>query len=139
MDQIKASALIVLATLALSAPLRAKPVFIAETPGHTRFFIEDGSVKIVQLTGGAALQATILTVNSPDPALKSGQIRAEGIMQFRCAENAYREWSTTSIQKDGRRIQVVPPNPDRKFAVTRPGSFERKVLNAACNLRTVGQ
>lgn len=119
----------------LAAPSMAKPVFIAETPGKTRFFIDDASLSDLPQPGGSIRQATVLSRNAPDPQLKTGQVAAEGIMQFNCAAQSWRQWSTTSVRKDGSRQVLVTPSPTRSFTATREGSFERKLLQAACAMR----
>ncbi|MFM5908693.1 MAG: hypothetical protein ACKOPO_14085, partial [Novosphingobium sp.] len=99
----------------------ARPVFVAETPGHTRFSIDDASIVELTIGGARVRQARILTQNVPDPALVSGQIAADGVMQFNCAAQSYREWSTVAIRKDGTRQEVVSPLATRGFNQTRDG------------------
>jgi hypothetical protein len=123
------------AALVITGPALAKPVFVAETPGHTRFLIDDASLVDLTIGGAVVRQARILTENPADARLVSGQVGAEGVMQFNCAQNTYREWTTTSIRKDGTRQIVTPPSPARRFYPTRDGSFERKLLSAACTMR----
>ena len=117
------------------AGAQARPVLVAETPGHTKFLIESSSLTDLELGGVNIRQALVLTRSAPDPGLRSGQVAAEGQMQFDCAGLTYREWSTTSIRLDGTRQVVVPPSATRKFSPTRDGSFERKLLQAACTMR----
>jgi hypothetical protein len=125
----------VAAAMLTAAPGLATPVFVAETPGHTKFLIDDATLKDLVIGGAKVRQARILTHNASDPQMTSGQVGADGIMQFDCAALSYREWSTTSIRKDGTRAEVVRPLASRRFVPTRAGSFERKLLLAACTMR----
>ncbi len=124
-----------LAALLAAAPVLAVPVFVAETPGGTKFLIEDTTVEDIAIGGAKVRQARILTRNAPDPQMVSGQVGADGIMQFDCAARTYRQWSTTSIRKDGTRAELIRPLATRRFNATRHGSFERKLLIAACTMR----
>ncbi|MBS0476043.1 MAG: hypothetical protein JSR28_12995 [Proteobacteria bacterium] len=118
-----------------SAAVEAKPVPAGETPAHTKFFIDDATLSQVALADGPALQALIITRNAPDPQIKSGQIGAASMMQFRCRRKSYRQWSTDALHKDGTRVRVVSPDPARSFSATREGSFERRLLDAACAMK----
>ncbi|MFM6933028.1 MAG: hypothetical protein ACKOUT_12385 [Novosphingobium sp.] len=117
------------------APALAAPVLVAETPGHTKFLIDDATLEDIAIGAAKVLQARILTRSAPDPQMLSGQVGADGIMQFNCAAQSYRQWSTTSIRKDGSRVEMVRPLATRSFNPTREGSFERKLLLAACTMR----
>ncbi|WP_310531109.1 hypothetical protein [Novosphingobium sp.] len=118
-----------------AAPGLATPVFVAESPGHTKFLIDDATVKDVAIGDARVRQVRVLTHNAFDPQMTSGQVGADGIMQFDCGALSYREWSTTSIRKDGARVEVVRPLASRRFVPTREGSFERKLLMVACTMR----
>jgi hypothetical protein len=120
--------------LPLAGPAAARPVLVFETPGHTRYFLDDASAVELPLREGSVVMARVLTQSAPDPHLISGQVAADGLMQFQCASASYRQWNVFSIGKDGSRNQVVAPNAARAFTATRPGSFERKLLQAACAL-----
>lgn len=119
----------------VSAPGLAKPVFIAESPGKTRYFIDDATLTDLSQPGGAIRQAKILSRSAPDPQLRAGQVAAESIMQFNCTAQSWRQWLTTSIRKDGTRQVLITPSPTRAFTATREGSFERKLLQSACTMR----
>lgn len=126
------------AALALGAGASAawsRPVPVFETPGGTRYLVDDSSVTELRLREGTVVMARILTQSAPDPRLVSGQVAADGLMQFRCAQGSYRQWNVFSIGKDGSRRQVVAPNAARAFAPTRDGSLERKLVLAACALK----
>lgn len=124
-----------LLALGLPALAHAKPVLVFETPGHTRYLIDDASAAELRLREGTVVMARVMTQSAPDPRMTAGQVAADGLMQFRCDQNSYRQWNVFSIGKDGSRNQVIAPNAARGFTVTRPGSFERKLLQAACALK----
>lgn len=124
-----------MAALLAAAPALAAPVFVAETPGRTKFLIDDATVEDIVISGTKVRQARILTRSAPDPQMTSGQVAADGIMQFNCDARTYRQWSTTSIRKDGTRAELIRPLATRRFNPTRDGSFERKLLIAACAMR----
>lgn len=113
----------------------AKPVMVFETPGGTRYYLDDTSAVELRLREGTVIMARVTTKSAPDPRMTAGQVAADGLMQFRCADSSYRQWNVFSIAKDGTRSQVVAPNAGRAFAATRPGSFERRLLVAACALK----
>lgn len=123
------------ATLLAFGMAHARPVVVAETPGHTKFLIDDATITDMAIGGAVVRQARVLTENAPDPKMVSGQVGADGVMQFNCAAQSYRQWRTTSIRKDGSRVELVTPMPARRFNPTRDGSFERKLLAAACAMR----
>lgn len=125
----------VLAAALLASPLTAKPVLIAQTPGHTQFFVDDATVQDLPSADGPIRQARITTRSAPDPHMRAGQVAAEGVMQFRCAQRQYRQMQTTSINLDGSRRPAVPPSTTRAFAQTAPGRFENTVLEAVCRLK----
>ncbi|WP_068076781.1 surface-adhesin E family protein [Novosphingobium lentum] len=104
---------------------------IAETPGHSRFSYDPASVSV----DGDVRSALIVTHN-PDRGrpLPGDQVSARSTMEFHCADHAYRQVSTVAIHRDGHAIEVVPPNAARPFAPARPGSFERKVVDAICGV-----
>ena len=110
-------------------------VFVMETPGHTRFAYLPSSLTVRASEDGEVRSAIILTHN-PDSGTRrsSDQIGARGVMEFRCANLAYREVSTVSIRRSGEELVVVPANPARRFAETRPGSFERRLADAICKV-----
>lgn len=122
--------------LAMAATgLAARPVVVFETPGHTRYYIDDQSVVELGLPGGPVIMARISSQSAPDPHLVSGQVAADGLMQFRCAQSSYRQWNVFAIGKDGSRQQVVAPNAARAFSPTREGSPERKLVQTACAMK----
>ncbi|MDE2596188.1 MAG: hypothetical protein KGL44_04840 [Sphingomonadales bacterium] len=128
---------IALAAALWSQAAATRPVFVAETPGHTRFSIEDSSVRDLPSPQGMIRQVQLYTQSAPDPALIKGQVAAEGTMQFRCAAQTYREVTTTAIYKDGSRHLVIPQSETRAFSRTAPGRFERTLLEAACRMPAV--
>ena len=108
-------------------------VFVMETPGHTRFAYLANSLSVRPGEEGDVRSATIITHNPDAGTPRPGdQIGARGTMEFQCARHAYREVSTVSLLRSGEEIVVVPANPGRAFAVTRPGSFERQLADAIC-------
>jgi hypothetical protein len=128
-------AMAALPAVLLAPPLAAKPVLIAQTPGHTQFFVDDATVQDLPSADGPIRQAHISTRSAPDPHLRAGQVAAEGVMQFRCAQRQYRQMQTTSINLDGSRRTAVPPSTTRAFVQTAPGRFENTVLDAVCRLK----
>ncbi|MBS0482632.1 MAG: hypothetical protein JSR96_10870 [Proteobacteria bacterium] len=134
MDSRIAAAVMGLAALNSTA-VQARPVPVGETPGHTAFFIDDETLRTIALPGGDVLQALIITKSPPNAQMTARQIGASSLMQFRCAEKTYRQWSTDSLRRDGTRVKVVLPDPARPFAPTRAGSFERRLIDAACAMK----
>ena len=125
-------ALVATAPLLLAnAPVEVR---LLETPGHTVFAYEPSSLIITGGPEGEVRRATIITHN-PAPPGSGEQVGARGIMEFSCAKLAYRQVQTISIRGDGGQQEVVPTNPARRFNDTRPGSFERSLVDAICAVR----
>lgn len=120
---------------ALALPVQAAPVPVFETPGGTRYMLDDASAIELRLREGTVVMVRVMTQSRPDPRLVSGQVAAGGLMQFQCDRSAYRQWNVFSVDKDGSRRQVVAPNAARGFNTTREGSPERKLVQAACGLK----
>jgi hypothetical protein len=108
-------------------------VFVMETQGHTRFAYLPASVAVRASADGEVRSAMVVTHNpdrgTPRP---DDQIGARGTMEFICTRHAYREVTMLSIRRSGEEIVVVPANPARPFAETRPESLERKLADAIC-------
>ena len=109
-------------------------VRLLETPGHTVFAYDPASLTVTSGPDGEVRRATIITHNPARPG-SGEQVGARGTMEFACATLAYREVQTTSIRGDGTQQEVVPANPARPFSPTRPGSFERSLVDAICAVR----
>lgn len=126
-----------IAAVALGFPALAwaKPVLVFETPGRTRYYIDDTSAVELKLREGTVVMARVTSKSAPDPRMTAGQVAADGLMQFRCADNSYRQWNVFSIGREGSRNQVIAPDAARAFTATRPDSFERRLLVAACALK----
>lgn len=95
---------------ALALPVQAAPVPVFETPGGTRYMLDDASAIELRLREGTVVMVRVMTQSRPDPRLVSGQVAAGGLMQFQCDRSAYRQWNVFSVDKDGSRRQVVAPN-----------------------------
>jgi len=126
---------VTIAAMAWPPALAAKPVLIAETSGHTRFFADDATLRDLPSRDGPIREVHIRTESAPDPQLRAGQIATEGVMQFRCARRQYRQLQTTAINLDGSRQITVPPSTTRQFLQTAPGRFENTVLEAVCRMK----
>lgn len=132
------SFLLGIALLPASSALLAGNVFIAETPGHTRFFIDDAAIMDIGSPEGNIRQAIILTERPRKPQDGSAkvQVRARALMQFKCANRSYREIETAAFYSDGTAQIVVPRSEQREFSSIAPGSFEEKIADAACKPRS---
>ena len=101
------------ALCAFALPVQAAPVTVFETPGGTRYMLDDASAIELRLREGTVVMVRVMAQSRPDARLIAGQVAADGLMQFQCDRNAYRQWNVFSVDKDGSRRQVVAPNAAR--------------------------
>lgn len=130
---------LLLALAAAASPIAeaasASEVFVAETPGRTQFTYLPDTIRVRQDTEGEVRSVTIITHNAEmSPPRATDQISARAVMEFVCGRHAYREVMTTSIKRSGAEVVVMAPNSARRFADTKPGSLERKLADAVCQV-----